>query len=294
MARRRTTPGLGPLLFMLRRHPLALLLAMALAAGWYGYEVLHARPSMAWHGVPAAQAWQPITWTRVLRNDAFLVGWSDLRGNPLWVKYRLTAVPSDAPRLRRPQRFERDWRALNSIGHDDYSGSGYDRGHLAPNYAISRLYGAQAQLQTFLMTNITPQRPNLNQKVWQRLEEAEIDIFAPRHGELWVITGPVFDQDIQRLPSSSRVEVPDAFFKILAAPGGGVEGQPKLLAFVVPQTVRGNEPLDRFVTSVDRVEELTGFDFFPQMAPALQAQLEAAVDPAAWRLDEIARRPGRY
>lgn len=294
MARRRTTPGLGPLLFMLRRHPLALLLAMALAAGWYGYEVLHARPSMAWHGVPAAQAWQPITWTRVLRNDAFLVGWSDLRGNPLWVKYRLTAVPSDAPRLRRPQRFERDWRALNSIGHDDYSGSGYDRGHLAPNYAISRLYGAQAQLQTFLMTNITPQRPNLNQKVWQRLEEAEIDIFAPHHGELWVITGPVFDQDIQRLPSSSRVEVPDAFFKILAAPGGGVEGQPKLLAFVVPQTVRSNEPLDRFVTSVDRVEELTGFDFFPQMAPALQAQLEAAVDPAAWRLDEIARRPGRY
>lgn len=294
MARRRTTIRIVPLLFLLRRHPLVLLLAALLAAGWYGYEVLHARPALAWHGVPQAQAWQPSTWTRVLRNDAFLVGWSDLRGNPLWVKYKLSPVPAGAPRLRRPPRFERDWRALNSIGHDDYSGSGYDRGHLAPNYAISRLYGAQAQLQTFLMTNITPQRPNLNQKVWQRLEEAEIDVFAPRYAELWVITGPVFDADIQRLPSSKRVEVPDAFFKILAAPQGGPDGEPKLLAFVVPQTVRGNEPLDRFVTSVDHVEELTGFDFFPHMEAELQARLEAAIDPGAWRLEEIARRPGRY
>lgn len=285
MAHRRTTTRLGPLL---------LLLAALFAAGWYGHEVLHAHPAMAWHGVPRAQAWQPVTWTRVLRNDAFLVGWSDLRGNPLWVKYKLRPIPADAPRLHRPPRFERDWRALNSIGHDDYSGSGYDRGHLAPNYAISRLYGAQAQLQTFLMTNITPQQPNLNQKVWQRLEEAEIDVFAPSHKELWVITGPVFDQDIQRLPGTSRVEVPDAFFKIIAAPHGGRGGEPQLLAFVVPQTVKGHEPLDRFVTSVDHVEKLTGLDFFPHMESALQSRLEATIDPTGWRLKEIARRPGRY
>lgn len=292
MARRRTP--YRPLLSLLRRHPRLLLLAVVLAAAGYGYEVRHARPALAWHGVPEAQGWQPATWTRVLRNDAFLVGWSDLRGNPLWVKYRLQPVPADAPRLRRPPHFERDWRALNSLGHDAYSGSGYDRGHLAPNYAISRLYGPQAQLQTFLMTNITPQRPNLNQKVWQRLEEVEIDFFAARYTELWVVTGPVFGPQTRRLPSSLRVEVPEAFFKILAAPTGGPDGGPKLLAFVVPQTVRGHEPLDRFITSVRQVEALTGLDFFPQMEPGLQARLETAVDPAAWRLEQVARRRGRY
>lgn len=285
MARRRPIARRGSLLLSLT--------AMLIAAALYAYENLHARPTMAWHGVPLAQAWQPITWTRVLRNAAFLVGWSDLRGNPLWVQYRLQPLPPGAPLHRRPQRFERDWRALNSIGHDDYSGSGYDRGHLAPNYAISRLYGVQAQWQTFLMTNITPQRRALNQKVWQRLEEVEIDFFTPHHKELWVITGPVFDADIQRLPSTRRVEVPDAFFKIYAAPGHG-DAPPHLLAFVVPQAVQGNEPLDRFVTSVDHVEELTGFDFFPEMDPARQARLEAAIEPSAWRLEEVARRPGRY
>ncbi|MEW6647591.1 MAG: DNA/RNA non-specific endonuclease [Pseudomonadota bacterium] len=293
MARRHTAVRVAALLYLLRRHPLLLLAMAVLTAGWYGYEVLHARPAMAWQGVPAAIDWRALTWTRVLRNDAFLVGWSDLRGNPLWVEYRLQPVPADAPFYRRPERFNRDWRALNSIGHDDYSGSGYDRGHLAPNYAISRLYGPTAQQQTFLMTNITPQRPRLNQKVWQRLEEAEIDFFAPRAKELWVITGPIFDADIQRLAGSARVEIPDAFFKIYAAPGRGA-APPRLLAFVVPQSVRGDEPLDYFVTSVDRVEELTGFDFFPALDPAQQSRLEAAIDAAAWQLEAVARRPGRY
>jgi endonuclease G len=294
MARRRSPLRPGPLLALLRRHPLLLLFAALLAAGNYAYEVLYARPAMSWQGLPAAQDWQPVTWTRVLRNDGFLVGWSDLRGNPLWVQYRLHAIPPDAPRLRRPQRFSRDWRALNSIGHDDYGGSGYDRGHLAPNYAISRLYGAQAQQDTFLMTNITPQRPNLNQKVWQRLEEIEADVFAPRYGELWVLTGPVFDADIRRLPGAARVELPDAYFKIYAAPNAGAQGEPLLLALLVPQGVRGTEPLDQFITSVDRVEELAGFDFFPLLDVELQARLEAAVDPAAWQLEQAARRPGRY
>lgn len=291
MARRKSFLVLA--IALLRRYPLLSLVVLALAAAGYAYEVVLARPAMAWYGLPQAQLWQPVTWTRVLRNDAFLVGWSDLRGNPLWVKYRLKPIPEQAQRLPRPQRFERDWRALNSIGHDDYTSSGYDRGHLAPNYAISRLYGLQAQLQTFLLTNISPQKPNLNRKVWQRLEEIEVDVFAKQYGEVWVITGPVFDADIERLRSTPRVEVPDAFFKILAAPQG-VNGEPQMLAFVVPQTVKGNEPLSRFVTSVKDVEKLSGFDFFPDMPQPQQDRLEAAIDMNIWQLKQVEKRPARY
>lgn len=294
MARRKHKSQFLSFLTLLRRYPLLLLTTMLLGGLWYVYEVQIARPAMAWYGLPQAQAWQPITWTRVLRNKAFLVGWSDLRGNPLWVKYRLQPISSKAKKLPRPQRFESDWRALNSIGQDNYNGSGYDRGHLAPNYAISRLYGLQAQLQTFLMTNITPQKPKLNRNVWQRLEAAETDVFAKRYGEVWVITGPIFDSAIERLPSSLRVEVPDAFFKILAAPTGGEHGEPIMLAFVVPQTVKGNESLSRFVTTVNNVEKLSGFDFFPKMPQPQQQKLETTLNPDTWRLQEIANRTGRY
>jgi len=293
MPRRRSLAVNKTLIALLVRHPLLVLLLFILAAASYGYEVLYARPAMSYLGLPEAQQWQPITWTRVLRNEGFLVGYSDLRGNPLWVIYRLEAIPADARHYRRPQRFERDWRTLNSIGHDDYSGSGFDRGHLAPNYAISRLYGPQAQAATFRMTNITPQRPRLNQKLWQRLEEVEIDVFAPREGELWVITGPIFDRHIERLTSSARVDIPDAFYKIYLVPAHNGT-TPRALAFIMPQGVRGDEPLDSYVVSVDEVEARSGFDFFTELDDATETRIEAEVAPGTWRLHEVANLPSRY
>lgn len=279
---------------LLLRYPWLTLAAIALCAGWYGYEVVRARPAMAWMGLPQAMPVQPAYWTHVLRNDGFMVGYSELRGNPLWVIYHLTPIAADAPRLKRPQRFDNDWRSLARIGHDDYSGSGFDRGHLAPNYAISRLYGHSGQLDTFRMTNITPQRPDLNRKVWQRLEEVEADSFAPRFGSVWVTTGPIFDHDVARLKSSAQVEIPDACYKIYAVPAEVNGGRPLLLALLMPQGVQGNERLDSFVTTVDQVEALTGFDFFSELPDELEESLESRSEASAWHLAEVAARPGRY
>jgi endonuclease G, mitochondrial len=278
-----------------RHHPVFLLLLVLGGGSWYSYEIYYARPEMVYMGVPQAQDWQnPLTWTRVFRNKGFMVGYSDIRGNPLWVSYRIEPVPDGTPYYERPPRFSSDWRNLTYITHDTYNNSGYDRGHMAPNYAISRLYGRVAQLDTFLMTNVTPQRPKLNQKLWQRLEEVEIDYFATQFGEVWVLTGPIFDNNIERLKSSYRVEIPDAFYKIFVVPPTESSQTPRMLAFIVPQYVRGTEPLDRFVVSVNEVEQQTGFDFFHEIEDALEEKLETKIDPAAWQLKAVARRPPRY
>ncbi|BBL77025.1 hypothetical protein MishRS11D_41230 [Methylomagnum ishizawai] len=276
-----------------RGNPAALLLALAGLGGWYGYEALYVRPQMAYLGLPQATRWaDPMTWTRVFRNHGYLAGYSELRGDPLWVIYALSAPPADAPHLKRLNRFVTDGRSLTRIGHDDYDKSGYDRGHLAPNHAISVLYGRAGQRDTFLMTNIVPQTAALNERVWERLEEVELDRLAPRLGKLWVVTGPVFEGGTERLKSAFRVEVPDACYKIYAAQGP--DGAPRFLAVVVPQTVRGNEPLDRFVVTVDEVERRTGFDFFPGLDPKLEPTVEGEVDPVFWQVGEWAAVAGRY
>lgn len=245
-------------------------------------------------GLPEAYDWkQPFTWTRIFRNDGFMVGYSDVRGNPLWVIYQIKPVPDDAPAYERPRRFSADWRNLTRIAPDSYSHSGYDRGHMAPNYAISRLYGRSAQLDTFLMTNITPQKPNLNRKLWQRLEEVEIDYFTQQHDVIWVITGPIFNDDIERLKSSFRVEIPDKFYKIYVAPPENGR-PPGMLAFIVPQKVRGTEPLNRFLVSIDQVEKETGFDFFHKMDDTLEEKLESSIKPDSWKLKTVAHLPPRY
>src|SRR5690606_27274146 len=85
-------------------------------------------------------------------NPAYLAGYSETLANPLWVAYRVADVnPLPAP-AERPDRFEVDVRTVTRVEPDAYTGSGYDRGHLAPNYAIATRYGEDAQRETFWMS----------------------------------------------------------------------------------------------------------------------------------------------
>lgn len=265
------------------------LMAVLLLAG-YGLE-LGFRDKQAFAGVPRAQAWEPGTFARVFRNDGFMVGYSEWRASPLWVSYRLEQVRVPR-RYKRPQSFRIDDRSLRRIGHHDFSHSGYDRGHLAPNYAIAQVHGRSAQLDTFLMTNVVPQKANLNQKLWQRLEEVAIDRFTAGPGPLWVMTGPVFDEQPGQLDSG--VEIPAAFFKIFLKPSSRPDGEPRTLSFLMPQRVRGDEDLRRFVTSIDTVEQRTGLDFFHKLDDWIEDRIEARSDHSGWGLDAVATLPGRY
>lgn len=202
------------LFVFIKKYPKSLFAIVVAGFLFYAYESMIGRPSAIYMGVPQVQSFSFNTFTRVFRNKGFMVGYSDYRGNPLWVSYALTPVPSNAKKYKRPSSFYKDWRNITSIKAEDYTHSGYDRGHMAPNYAISRLYGVTAQINTFDMTNISPQKPNLNRKVWQRLEEVGVSEFTKYFDKVWVLTGPIFDEKIERLKSSNFVEIPDAFYKI--------------------------------------------------------------------------------
>ncbi|MGZ4967970.1 MAG: DNA/RNA non-specific endonuclease [Methylobacter sp.] len=287
MRKKTSTPSLLRLLLGLfrlsRKHPILLLIILGLGLGDYGYEVKVARPALLYQGVPQARDGKNIdTWFRILRNHGFILGYSDLRGNPLWVEYALLPDSENTPSIKRPNRFETDWRGINRVSHESYQKSGYDRGHMAPNYAMSHLYGREGQADSFLMTNVTPQKANLNQKIWQRLEEAEIKHFAKLFGKVWVITGPVFSGTVERLTSDWTVEIPDAFYKIYLSEAGPNKAPAAALAFLIPQTVSGKEPLAQFVTNIDTIEAQTGIDFFAELDDRVEAHVEAEIEPLPW------------
>jgi len=277
-----------------RKHPILLLIVFGLGLGGYGYEVKIARPPLLYQGAPQSiDAKNVNTWFRILRNHGFILGYSDLRGNPLWVEYALTPVAENTQPIKRLHRFETDWRSINRVSQESYQKSGYDRGHMAPNYAMSHLYGRDGQADSFLMTNITPQKPKLNQQVWQHLEEAEIKHFAKLFGKVWVITGPVFSGTIERLSSDMMVEIPDAFYKIYmteAAP----DKPPIALAFLIPQTVNGKESLAQFVTNIDSIEAQTGIDFFAELDDRVESPVEAAIEPLPWGLQTAGKLPSQH
>ena len=225
---------------------------------------------------------------QVLQNPGFVVGYSDARRQPLWVTYRAESLKGKRA-YRRNDRFEPDPRVARPVRHQDYTRSGYTRGHLAPAYLIGRLYGREAQRATFLMSNIAPQKARLNELSWQRLEEAEADVVAPGAIELWVVAGPVFGES--RPLKRSGIALPEAFFRVWLDLR---DGQPVALAFVVPQAVCGDEPLSQFLTTVDEIERRTGLDFFSELPDPQEAALEAAHSPEGWRLERYDAKPARY
>lgn len=213
---------------------------------------------------------------RVLANLGYVVGYSDALGNPLWAAYRAPdSEPAAAP--PRPGEFSLDLRSAARIEPADYAGSGYDRGHLAPNFVIATRYGRRAQAETFLMTNITPQRHALNSGPWRELEQRIATGYAARFGEVWVVAGPVFGANPPRL--RRRVAVPEACYMILIDESAG---RVRATAYLFPQTTPAEGRLDDYLVSIDEIERRTGLDFLPELPDAAEAALESRRAERSW------------
>ncbi len=216
---------------------------------------------------------------RALYNTAYAVGYCDAVDNPVWAAYRVFDLKEKPHLGRRPESFVLDTRTAARVEPGDYNGSGYDRGHMAPNYAIGTRYGPQAQEETFFMSNVCPQRHRLNAGLWKDLELKVADNYTGRFGQVWVIDGPIFGP-LDRAPRlHGKVPVPEAFYMIvIQQQADGV----RVLPVIVDQEAPGGGDLDRYVTTVAEIEQRTGLNFFPKLDRAAQAKLEAVRPGAVW------------
>jgi len=226
-------------------------------------------------GAPRIMA-PPATTVRVLANTGYVVGYSESLGNPLWAAYRVTDIDlQDSP--PRPDAFTPDLRTTARIESQVYSNSGYDRGHMAPNYAIATRYGQRAQEETFQMSNICPQRHALNAGTWKQLEQRIATNYAGRFGEIWVQAGPVFGASPEKL--RRRVAVPEAFYMIVVDESGG---RVRAEAFIFPQDTPAAAKMDDYLASVDEIERRTGLNFLSELPDEAEDALEARKVERAW------------
>ncbi len=260
-----------------------LILVLLILPIWYSYEYFYAREQMSLLGVPKADSFD--IFVRVLRNDGFMLGYSEFKKNPLWVTYKINQTSPDTKSQKRPRNFETDRRTFSMVSHQDYTHSGFDRGHLAPNSVISKVHGREAQLDTFLMTNISPQKASFNRSIWKKLETVARKHLVSLNSSIWVITGPIFskDREVEYL-KNSFVVVPDAFYKIFA-----MQKNNKLymLGFVIPQIAPKRDSLKNYIVSIDEIEKVTGLNFFHKLDDNLENRTEAKIDLINWNLDNI-------
>ncbi len=216
---------------------------------------------------------------RTLYNTAYTVGYCEDLDDPVWVGYRVFDLTTTPRLAKRPEGFFVDPRTVDRVEPGDYTSSGYDRGHMAPNYAIGTRFGAAAQEETFKMSNVCPQRHRLNAGLWKDLELKVAENYTGRYGQVWVIDGPIFGP-LDRLPRlRNKASVPEAFYMIIVQQHeGGVRAE----AFIMGQDTPASGALDPYLTSVGEIERRTGLKFFPKLEKQAQTALETQINSAVW------------
>lgn len=199
--------------------------------------------------------------TQSLCFDGFSVMYSGISRTPLWSAEYLTRKRlQQAKQIDREDSFHEESRLPQSMRAklSDYSGSGYDRGHLAPNGDMAN---RNQQYDSFSLANIAPQSPRNNRYIWRNIESAT-RYLTQQYGEVYTITGVAFtDKKTKQL--ANRVLVPSHFFKAVYIPASNQAG-----VYYAP-----NDESERIeVISIDELTAKIGIDVLPILDAKIKSQ----------------------
>lgn len=209
----------------------------------------------------------PSSTAPVVNHYTYSLGYSEQHEQAQWTAHVLKPRDINRNDYRRPY-FEVDEKVTTGAAHwKNYKKSGYDRGHLVP--AGDRKASKQSYNETFLTSNISPQKHDFNAGIWNDLEQ-DVRGYALEYGDLYVVTGPILKGDLKTI-GTDQVSVPEEFYKIIyqETRNGGA-----MTAWLIPTDTRKSNP-DNFIVPVDLIEQKTGIDFFSQLEEGIEEELES-------------------
>lgn|GEM_PF-639984 len=234
-------------------------------------------------GNPSAAGTDPVAnrTNFLIQRAQFAQGYNDTTREPNWVAWDLTS--GDVGSAGRSSSFFQDTTlpaGFYQVLPTDYSGSGFDRGHMCPS--ADRTVTRADNDVVFFMSNMIPQAPDNNQGVWASFETYSRSL-ADLGNEVLIIAGP---SGFAGSTIASGVGIPGYTWKIaVVVPLGAgtalsrVDANTRVIAIKIPNTagVRST-PWQNFVTSAAQIQTDTGYTFFTDVNPTIAAALRAKVD----------------
>lgn len=221
--------------------------------------------------------------SEIIHHSYYSLGYNEKLEVPNWVAYKLTEESLRIKNVPRADRFKTDPEVDHrSAKHSDYSHSGYTRGHMAP--AGDMAFSKDAMQESFYMSNMTPQIRTLNNGIWRELEENVRD-WAYDNDEIYVVSGPLFyGKPSKYIGKSTKVAVPDAFFKAIL----DIEGsKQKSIGFIIPHE-KSDKHLREYAVTIDDIEKETDMDLFPDLIldDDKEENLESQMNVNQWQIDK--------
>ncbi len=199
---------------------------------------------------------------------------------PAWVVHKLRGEYTSGRASRGDNQFMPDRKVKsNSALSGDYSGTGYDRGHMVP--AGDFKCCQDLMTETFFMSNICPQNPDLNRHIWENIE-ARIRGWSVRDEELYIVTGPVLRKGLPTIGRYNNVAIPEFFYKIVLFYQPKSGKTPRAIAFLLPNESLIGKRMNNYIVSIDEVEKATGINFFAKLPTDIQTKIEANSSWEAW------------
>lgn len=226
---------------------------------------------------------------QLIRRAQYVLSYNQSRGTPNWVSYELDSRQMVTGQDR-CNCFTADPRVPTDkqIFTSDYTNGGYDRGHMTRS--ADRTLANVDNAITFYLTNVVPQMADLNQGVWAQFENALAD--SARAGRaVYIITGPLYSstRPLTFIKNEGKIAIPDSTWKVaFIGPRNGDNPFTRanvqsfddltgltLLAVNMPNVsgVR-NDPWSKYLTTVDKIEASTGYDFLSLLKTGFQAALD--------------------
>lgn len=203
----------------------------------------------------------------LLERCCFTVSYNKIIRQPNWVMWQLTEEHVMKRKDGVWNEYREDLELPSSIRStlEDYASSGYDRGHMCPGGDCN--WDDEGRDETFLLSNMCPQNPNLNRGDWKEIEIA-CRKWAQQYGSIYIVCGPIFfkSQDHERI-GPNQIPVPEAFFKVILCTE---PTNPKGIGFICRNT-DGNRKKDFYVNSIRQVERVTGYKFFPNLNDSIKS-----------------------
>lgn len=216
----------------------------------------------------------------LIERPQYVLSYNRSHGTPNWVSWQVKR--GDLGKVKRSNMFVSDatlpagWYRVTL---DDYTGSGYDRGHMCPSG--DRTATVRDNQATFVLTNILPQAPDNNRSTWEHLESFSRTLVEQGH-VLDIIAG---GDGANGTIAKGKVLVPRYTWKIIVVLPKGTSDISRITADTPVIAVRVPNALDdklgdwdQYRVSVVSIEAATGYHFFTNLSDATQRALKSRID----------------
>ena len=226
----------------------------------------------------------------LMEKPTYSLSYNRDKGTPNWVSWHLESdwfgSLAQVDTFRADPALPSDWYRVQST---DYFSTGFDRGHMTPNTDRDNESRIPINQETYLMTNMVPQAPDNNQGPWANMEN-DLRTLVGTQNEMYIVSGPLGvggtgSNGSANTIANGHITVPQFTWKVvLVLPKGDddlsrVNAATQTIAVLIPNTqgIRNND-WHMYLTTVDNIEALTGYDFFSNVPDAIENAIEAGTN----------------